>query len=129
MLSNTDNAVQLHFRKAGITEANSAFIMWSDARYPAAASMLTDFLNWMPSNDAQDDGEAEEIQEIAEAASQGTSCPASPLSPKILNGAFTSHNKLVDWLTDLLAKMSASQAVTDRLTNTANYTVRVPTRQ
>ena len=36
----------------------------------------TDFLNWMPSNDTQDDGEAEENQDIAEAAfatsSQGT---------------------------------------------------------
>jgi hypothetical protein len=25
------------FRKAGITEANSAINMWSDARFPAAA--------------------------------------------------------------------------------------------
>jgi hypothetical protein len=53
-----------------------AFNMWSDDRYPAAAPTLTDFLNWMPSNETQDDGEAEEIQESAEAAfaasSQGT---------------------------------------------------------
>jgi hypothetical protein len=28
------------FRKAGITEANSAFNMWSDARFPAAAPTL-----------------------------------------------------------------------------------------
>jgi hypothetical protein len=42
--------------------------MWSDDRYPVPAPTLTDFLNWMPSNDTQDDGEGEEIQEIAEAA-------------------------------------------------------------
>jgi hypothetical protein len=42
--------------KAGITEANSAFNMWSDARYPAAAPTLADFRNWMPSTETQDDG-------------------------------------------------------------------------
>jgi len=41
------------FRKAGITEANSAFNMWSDARFPAAAPTLADFLNWMPSTEPQ----------------------------------------------------------------------------
>jgi hypothetical protein len=30
--------------------------------------LLTDFLNWMPSNDTQDDGDAEEIPEAADAA-------------------------------------------------------------
>jgi hypothetical protein len=56
------------FRKAGITEANSAFNMWSDARFPAA-----EFLNWMPSTEPQDDGAAEDIQESAEAAIAATS--------------------------------------------------------
>jgi hypothetical protein len=42
------------FRKAGITEANSAFNMWSDDRYPAAAPTLADFLNWRPSYETQD---------------------------------------------------------------------------
>jgi hypothetical protein len=55
------------FRNAGITEANSAFNMWSDVRYSAAPT-LTDFLNWMPSTETQDDGVAEEIQESAESA-------------------------------------------------------------
>jgi hypothetical protein len=64
MLSN----YECMFRKAGITEANNAFNMWSDDRYPAAAPTLADFLNWMSSNETQDDGEAEEIQESAEAA-------------------------------------------------------------
>ena len=67
------------FRKAGITEANSAFNMWSDDRYPAATPTLADFLNWMPSNETQDDGEAEDIRETA-APHKGPSCPASPLS-------------------------------------------------
>jgi hypothetical protein len=50
------------FRKAGITEANSASNMWSDDRYPAAAPTLADFFNWMPSNETQDDGETEAMQ-------------------------------------------------------------------
>jgi len=54
--------------KAGITEANSAFNMWSDARIPAAAPPLAEFLSWMPSTEPQDDGAAEDIQESAEAA-------------------------------------------------------------
>jgi hypothetical protein len=57
------------FRKAGITEANSAFNMWFDDRYPAAAPKLADFLIWMPSTETQDDGEAEDIRETAFAAS------------------------------------------------------------
>jgi hypothetical protein len=61
------------FRKAGISEANSAFNMWSDARFPAAAPTLADFLNWMPSTETQDDGVAENIQESAEAALTATS--------------------------------------------------------
>jgi hypothetical protein len=60
------------FRKAGITEANSAFNMWSDARFPAAAPTLADFLNWMPS-EPPDEGAAEDIQESAEAALAATS--------------------------------------------------------
>jgi hypothetical protein len=69
MLSN----YECMFRKAGITEANSAFNMWSDDRYPAAAPTLADFLNWMPSNETQVDGAAENIQESAEAALAATS--------------------------------------------------------
>ena len=42
--------------------------MWSDARFPAAAPTLADFLNWMPSTETQDVGDAEEIQESAESA-------------------------------------------------------------
>ena len=61
------------FRKAGITEANSAFNMWSDARFPAAAPTLADFLNWMPSTEPPDEGAAEDIQESAEAALAATS--------------------------------------------------------
>jgi hypothetical protein len=61
------------FRKAGITEANSAFNMWSDARFPAAAPTLAEFLDWMPSTEPQDDGAAEDIQESAEAALAATS--------------------------------------------------------
>jgi hypothetical protein len=85
------------FRKAGITEANSAFNMWSDARYSAAAPTLADFLNWMPSNETQDDGVAEDIQESAEAAftassHKGPSCPASPLSLSLIT-----PNKLIDY--------------------------------
>jgi hypothetical protein len=49
MLSN----YECMFREAGITEANSAFNMWSDARFPAAAPTLADFLNWMPSTEPQ----------------------------------------------------------------------------
>jgi len=60
------------FRKAVITEANS-FNMWSDARFPAAAPTLANFLNWMPSTEPQDDGVAEDIQESAEAALAATS--------------------------------------------------------
>jgi hypothetical protein len=58
---------------AGITEANSAFNMWSDARFPAAAPTLAAFLNWMPSTEPQDDGAAEDIQESVEAALAATS--------------------------------------------------------
>jgi hypothetical protein len=63
--------------QAGITEANSTFNMWSDARYPAAAPTLTDFLNWMPSTSffvhrRPKDG-VEDIQESAEAALAATS--------------------------------------------------------
>jgi len=61
------------FRKAGITEANSAFNMWSDARFPAAAPTLAEFLNWMPSTEPPDEGAAEDIQESAEAALAATS--------------------------------------------------------
>jgi hypothetical protein len=39
MLSN----YECMFRKAGITEANSAFNMWSDDRYTDAAPTLADF--------------------------------------------------------------------------------------
>jgi hypothetical protein len=39
----------------------------SDARLPAAAPKLAEFLNWMPSTEPQDDGAAEDIQESAEA--------------------------------------------------------------
>jgi hypothetical protein len=42
--------------------------MWSDARFPAAAPTLADFLNLMPSTEPQDDGVFEDIQESAEAA-------------------------------------------------------------
>jgi hypothetical protein len=38
MLSNYESM----FRKAGITEANSAFNMWSDARFPAATPTLAE---------------------------------------------------------------------------------------
>ena len=69
MLSN----YECMFRKAGITEANSAFNMWSDARFPAAAPTLAEFLNWMPSTEPPDDGAAEDIQESAEAALTATS--------------------------------------------------------
>jgi hypothetical protein len=69
MLSNNE----CMFRKADITEANSAFNMWSVSRFPAAAPTLADFLNWMPSTEPQDDGVAEDIQESAEAALAATS--------------------------------------------------------
>jgi hypothetical protein len=36
--------------------------MWSEDRYPATAPSLTDYLNWMPSNDTQED--AENLQEL-----------------------------------------------------------------
>jgi hypothetical protein len=55
-------------------EANSAFNMWSDARFPAAAPTLAEFLNWMPSTEPPDDGAAEDIQESAEAALAATCC-------------------------------------------------------
>jgi hypothetical protein len=35
---------------------------------PCRPPTLADFLNWMPSNETQDDGEAEDIRETAEAA-------------------------------------------------------------
>jgi thioredoxin-like negative regulator of GroEL len=67
-----DQLVRRHRAKA----VESAFTLWSDDRYPAAAPTLADFLNWAPSNETQDDGEAEDIRETAEAAfaasSQGT---------------------------------------------------------
>jgi hypothetical protein len=48
--------------------------IWSDIG--ALPPTLADFLNWMLSNETQDDGENEDIQESAEAAfaapSQGT---------------------------------------------------------
>ena len=69
MLSN----YECMFRKAGITEADSAFNMWSEDRFPATAPTLADFLNWMPSTETQDAGDAEEIQESAEAALAATS--------------------------------------------------------
>jgi hypothetical protein len=69
MLSN----YECMFRKTGITEANSAFNMWSNARFPAAAPPLADFLNWMPFTEPQDDGVAEDIQESADAALAATS--------------------------------------------------------
>jgi hypothetical protein len=47
--------------------------MWSDARFPAAAPTLADFLNWMPSAEPPDEGAAEDIQESAEAALAATS--------------------------------------------------------
>ena len=62
MLSNYESM----FRKAGIAEADCAFNMWSEDRFPATAPTLTDFLNWMPSTETQDAGDAEEIQESAE---------------------------------------------------------------
>jgi hypothetical protein len=72
------------FRKAGIDDTNSAINMWSEDRHPAAAPTLADFLNWMPSNEPQNDGDAEDLQGAAEAAvaasSQGTGCPANPAS-------------------------------------------------
>jgi hypothetical protein len=48
--------------------------MRSDDRYPAAAPTLADFLNWMLSNETQDDGlsrwrsRVEDIRETADAA-------------------------------------------------------------
>jgi hypothetical protein len=42
--------------------------MWSEDRFPATAPTLADFLNWMPSTETQDVGDAEEIQESAESA-------------------------------------------------------------
>ena len=47
--------------------------MWSDARFPAAAPTLAEFLNWMPSTEPPDEGAAEDIQESAEAALAATS--------------------------------------------------------
>jgi hypothetical protein len=69
MLSNYESM----FRKAGIAEADCAFNMWSEDRFPATAPTLADFLNWMPSTATQDAGDAEELQEsVAFAAtSQG----------------------------------------------------------
>jgi hypothetical protein len=53
-------------------------------RFPATAPTLADFLNWMPSTEAQDVGDAEEIQESTEAAFatafQGILLPQRPLS-------------------------------------------------
>ena len=64
MLSNYESM----FRKAGIAEADCAFNMWSEDRFPATAPTLADFLNWMPSTETQDVGDAEVIQESAESA-------------------------------------------------------------
>ena len=69
MLSNYESM----FRKAGIAEADCAFNMWSEDRFPATAPTLADFLNWMPSTATQDAGDAEELQESAEAALAATS--------------------------------------------------------
>jgi hypothetical protein len=63
------------FRKAGITEADSTFNMWSEDRFSTTAPTLADFLNWMPSTETQDVGDAEEIQESAESMNQ----PLPPL--------------------------------------------------
>ena len=49
MLSNYESV----FRKAGIAEADCAFNMWSEDRFPATAPTLADFLNWMPSTATQ----------------------------------------------------------------------------
>jgi hypothetical protein len=38
----------------------------SDDRCTAAAPTLADFFNWMPSNETQDDGEAEDINTLIE---------------------------------------------------------------
>jgi hypothetical protein len=50
---------------------------------PSTAPTLADFLNWMPSSETQDVGDAEEIQESAEAAFatalQGTWLPQPSL--------------------------------------------------
>jgi hypothetical protein len=51
-----------------ITEADSAVTMCSEDRFPATAPTLPTFLNWMPSTETQDVGDAEEIQESAESA-------------------------------------------------------------
>jgi hypothetical protein len=69
-LESCDNEIK---KKRPGTEANSAFNMWSDARFPAAAPTLAEFLNWMPSTEPQDGGAAEDIQESAEAALAATS--------------------------------------------------------
>jgi hypothetical protein len=87
MLSN----YECMFRKAGITEANSAFKMWSDARFPAAAPTLAEFLNWMPSTEPPDDGAAEDIQESAEAALARDLAAQLALSLSLIT-----PNKLID---------------------------------
>ena len=69
MLSNYESML----RKAGIAEADCAFNMWSEDRFPATAPTLADFLYWMQSTETQDTADAEEIQESAEAALAATS--------------------------------------------------------
>jgi hypothetical protein len=64
------------FRKFYLSESAEgiaeAFNMWSEDRFPATAPTLADFLNWMPSTETQDAGDAEEIQESAESAFAAT---------------------------------------------------------
>jgi hypothetical protein len=76
-LAHSSSDVTIYLQtNSGIKLYSKRLQHWSDDRYPGAAPTLTDFLNQMPSNDAQDDGEAEDIRESAEAAfaasSQGT---------------------------------------------------------
>jgi hypothetical protein len=54
---------------------------------------LADFLNWMPSTETQDAGDAEEIQESAEAALAATSQGICQLS---LSLSLITPNKLID---------------------------------
>jgi hypothetical protein len=82
MLSN----YECMFRKTGVTEANSAFNMWSDDRYLPPHQRSQTFLNWMPSNETQDDGEAEDIQESTPHG------PSKPSFSRVLRLIFNSKD-------------------------------------
>jgi hypothetical protein len=80
MLSN----YECMFCKAGITEANSAFNMWSDDRYPAAAPTLADFpvgcRPTRPKTTAMPRTLEKPLKPPSLPPHKGPSYPASPLS-------------------------------------------------